>query len=111
MRIQRMMAIVLFAAVVLLMAGTSVLAHHSRAGIYEPNSKMITMKGTVTEWRWRNPHVFLVWNVKDNSGKVVEWIGELSSITSMQSEGMNRNSFKEEKKLRSASRPPDRARR
>jgi len=94
MKIERMMAIVIFAVVVFLMAGTAVLAHHSRAGIYEPNSKMITMKGTVTEWRWRNPHVFLVWNVKDSSGKAVEWIGELSSITSMQSEGMTRTSFK-----------------
>jgi hypothetical protein len=94
MKLQRMMAIVTFAMVVLLLGGTSVLAHHSRAGIYEPNSKMITMKGTVTEWRWRNPHVFLVWNLKDESGKVVEWVGELSSITSMQSEGLNRGSFK-----------------
>jgi Family of unknown function (DUF6152) len=94
MKLQRMMAIGIFAMVVLLLSGTSVLAHHSRAGIYEPNSKMITMKGTVSEWRWRNPHVFLVWDVKDESGKVVEWVGELSSITSMQSEGLNRGSFK-----------------
>ena len=94
MRIKRAAANLTFAAVVVLVSVISVSAHHSRAGIYEPNSKMITMKGTVTEWRWRNPHVFLVWNVKDNSGKVVEWVGELSSITSMQSEGMNRNSFK-----------------
>jgi uncharacterized protein DUF6152 len=94
MKLQRMMAIGVFAMLVLLLAGTSALAHHSRAGVYEPNSKMKTMKGTVTEWRWRNPHVFLVWNVKDESGKVVEWVGELSSITSMQSEGLNRTSFK-----------------
>ena len=94
MRIQRLKGMIMFAIVVLLAAGTSVSAHHSRAGIYEPNSKMITMKGVVTEWRWRNPHVFLVWNVKDDSGKVVEWVGELSSITSMQSEGMTRTSFK-----------------
>jgi len=94
MKLQRMLPIVTFAMVVLLLAGTSVLAHHSRAGVYEPNSKMITMKGTVSEWRWKNPHVFLVWNVKDESGKVVEWVGELSSITSMQSEGLNRASFK-----------------
>ena len=89
------MRIVVFAlAAVFLTTGITVSAHHSRAGVYEPNSKMITMKGVVTEWRWRNPHVFLVWNVKDDKGQTVEWIGELSSITSMQSEGMTRNSFK-----------------
>jgi len=94
MKIMRATAVLTFAAAVLLLSGISVSAHHSRAGIYEPNSKMITMKGVVTEWKWRNPHVFLVWNVKDESGKVVEWVGELSSITSMQSEGMTRTSFK-----------------
>ena len=94
MTLMRATAIVTFAAMAVLLAGTPVSAHHSRAGVYEPNSKMITMKGVVTEWRWRNPHVFLVWNVKDDSGKVVEWIGELSSITSMQSEGLTRTSFK-----------------
>jgi hypothetical protein len=94
MRILRVVAIVTFAAIVLLPSAISVSAHHSRAGIYEPNSKMLTMKGVVTEWRWRNPHVFLVWSAKDDSGKVVEWVGEVSSITSMQSEGMSRTSFK-----------------
>jgi hypothetical protein len=95
MRIQRFTAIVALALVVgSLVVTIPVSAHHSRAGVYEPNEKMITMKGVVTEWRWRNPHVFLVWNVKDKDGKNVEWVGELSSITSMQSEGMSRASFK-----------------
>src|SRR5262245_37200176 len=94
MRMMRAVAMVTFAAIVLLPSAIPVSAHHSRAGIYEPNSKMLTMKGVVTEWRWRNPHVFLVWSVKDDSGKVVEWVGEVSSITSMQSEGMSRTSFK-----------------
>ena len=52
------------------------------------------MKGVITEWRWRNPHVFLVWKTKDAKGVDVEWTGELSSITSMQSEGVDRNTFK-----------------
>ena len=81
------------------MAASSILAgtlsaHHSRAGVYEPRSKDITMKGVITEWRWRNPHVFLVWKTKDTKGVDVEWTGELSSITSMQSEGVDRTTFK-----------------
>lgn len=94
MKIQQVSAFAVFAVVVFVTFSGLASAHHSRAGIYEPNSKMITMKGVVTEWRWRNPHVFLVWNVKDDKGNVVEWVGELSSITSMASEGMSRNSFK-----------------
>ena len=69
-------------------------AHHSRAGVYEAPDKTITMPAVVTEWRWRNPHVFLVWDTKSADGTVVQWTGELSSITSMMSEGMNRNSLK-----------------
>jgi hypothetical protein len=95
MKIHRVSAIVVFALVaVVLTAGIPAAAHHSRAGIYESPDKRIEMKGVITEWRWRNPHVFLVWNAKDDKGNVVEWVGELSSITSMVSEHMTRNSFK-----------------
>jgi hypothetical protein len=77
-----------------LISGGLVSAHHSRAGIYEQDDKRIEMKGVVTEWRWRNPHVFLVWETKDASGKAVQWTGELSSVTSMMSEKLTRSSFK-----------------
>ena len=95
MRNHRVSAIAVFALVVVFsMLPGAVSAHHSRAGVYEPNGKNITMKGVVTEWRWRYPHVFLVWNAKDDKGTVVAWTGELSSVTSMQSEGLDRNTFK-----------------
>jgi len=68
-------------------------AHHSRAG-YDSNDKETMLKGVVTEYKWRNPHVFIVWGVKDNNGKVVQWTGELSSLTTMLSEGMTRDSVK-----------------
>jgi len=95
LRNHRVSAIAVFALVgVFSMLLGTVSAHHSRAGVYEPNGKNITMKGVVTEWRWRNPHVFLVWNTKDDKGTLVAWTGELSSITSMVSEGLDRNTFK-----------------
>jgi hypothetical protein len=68
-------------------------AHHSRAS-YLTDDKAITMQGTVTEYNWRNPHVFIVWDTKDSNGKVVRWAGELSSPTTMISQGMSRNSVK-----------------
>ena len=67
-------------------------AHHSVAG-YD-TQKEVTLKGTVVEYNWRNPHVFVVWNVKDESGKVVQWIGEMNSPTSMIQVGMSRSSLK-----------------
>src|SRR5260370_28282102 len=58
----------------LLVASLPLLAHHGNA-IYE--AKTVTLKGTVTAWLWTNPHVLLKLDVKDESGKVVHWVGEL----------------------------------
>jgi len=77
--LQRLLAITLLAAAALSMSNP-VLAHHGAAtwGTTET-----TMKGTVVEYRWMNPHVMLVWNSADSDGKVVKWTGELASIESM----------------------------
>ena len=66
-------------------------AHHSNA---EYGDKMSTMTGTVVEYRWRNPHVTVVWDAKDESGKSVRWRGELASITSVMGHGLTKNSLK-----------------
>ncbi len=67
-------------------------AHHSVAG-YD-SKKEVTLRGVIVEYNWRNPHVFVIWNVKDDSGKVIQWTGELSSPTTMMQLGMSRNSLK-----------------
>ena len=67
------------------------LAHHSNA---EYGDKMVTMKGTVKEYRWRNPHVTVVWDVKETDGKTTTWRGELASITSVLGHGLTKNSLK-----------------
>jgi hypothetical protein len=74
------------------MLGGLVTGHHAVVG-YD-RDRTVTLKGVVTEWRWRNPHAFLVWEVKDESGKVVQWTGELQSPISMVASGLSRSSFK-----------------
>jgi len=66
-------------------------AHHSTAAFLLTE---ITLKGTVVEYDWGNPHVVVVWDVKDDNGKVVRWTGELSSVTTCLSVGLTRNSLK-----------------
>ena len=68
-----------------------VFAHHSRAHYGNEES---TTKGVVLEYKWRNPHVFVVWGVKDQSGKTTQWIGEMASLTSMIADGMTKDSLK-----------------
>ena len=91
LRVSAVIAVAIVAAASVLADRVS--AHHSRAGIYESNDKVITMEGVVTEWRWRNPHVTLIWETTKD-GQKVSWTGEVSSPTSMLSEGMTRNSIK-----------------
>jgi len=73
-----------------------VLAHHSRAHYGTEES---TTRGTVLEYKWRNPHVYVVWAVKDQDGKTTQWVGEMASLTSMIADGMTKDSLKIAMKL------------
>jgi hypothetical protein len=93
MRAHEVLVLTLFALlVVFTMPGAVVSAHHSMAG-YD-TTKVIVLQGVVSEYSWRNPHVWVVWDVKDNSGKVMQWIGELPAINTDLSLGMTKNSLK-----------------
>src|SRR5687767_8029810 len=92
---KRIASIVCGGVVAAAMAG-SALAHHGSGVSYDVDvAKLVTMSGTVTEWVWRNPHSFIMYDVKDASGKVVKWTAETSSIQSMQGEhGWSRTTLK-----------------
>jgi len=93
LRTWQVSVVFLFALVVFSLFGGVASAHHSRAG-FDTDEKITTLKGTVTEFRFRNPHVVVFFDVKDASGKVVNWSGEFSSVRSMISEGMGRDTLK-----------------
>jgi hypothetical protein len=95
MRPSRPSAIAFAVITVALLLGAVASAHHSRAGYDSAPGKLTTNNGVVSNVIWRNPHVFVVWDVKDSSGSVVKWTGELSSPTTMISEGMSRDTFKD----------------
>ncbi len=69
-------------------------AHHGTAVSYEQSS-WITVKGTVTEFRWRNPHSALFLDIVDDKGEMVNYAIELPSPVLMsRSNGWTRASFK-----------------
>jgi hypothetical protein len=80
-----------FVAAVLLLVSIPLLAHHGNASFDE---NIITLKGTVTEWVWSNPHCFLKFDVKGESGSVKKWAVETQNPTSMSQLGWERTSFK-----------------
>jgi len=54
-----------------------VFAHHGSRISYDL-TKPMTMKGTVSSFGWQNPHVFLGFDVKDDSGNVTNWGAEMA---------------------------------
>jgi hypothetical protein len=68
------------------------LAHHGAAA-YD-TSKKITVKATVTEWFWANPHCFLRFDAKDEKGNVVHWSVETSNPSDMVNLGWSKQTFK-----------------
>ena len=52
-------------------------AHHGNAAYDEKHP--ITLKGTVTEFAWANPHTQIYFDVKDDQGNVVHWSCETLS--------------------------------
>lgn len=64
-------------AVAALLTASSALAHHSFAMFDQ--SKIVTMQGTVKDFRWTNPHVFIQVLVKTEAGAEVEWSIEMTS--------------------------------
>jgi len=89
---RRMFVITVLAVMTFPLLNSPALAHHGNSS-WSPTE--IMQKGTVVSFTWRNPHVLVVWNVKDDSGNTVEWTGELASPeSSMAQGGMTKDSLK-----------------
>jgi hypothetical protein len=83
----------LLAVVGLVVGGARVTAHHSFDAEYDRN-KPITVSGTVTKLEWTNPHARIYVDVKDETGKIVNWDFELGPPNGLMRRGWNRNSLK-----------------
>jgi hypothetical protein len=84
----------LIAVVVVALAATMQLAaHHSFAAEFDA-SKRVILKGTVTKVDWRNPHIYVYLNVKDDKGGVTEWACEGGPPNVLFREGWTRNTVK-----------------
>ena len=67
-------------------------AHHGRGQTYAMDTEL-TLKGTVSEVVWRNPHVLIYMDVADENGKVVTWAFENGGVSQLAREGYHRNSL------------------
>lgn len=82
-----------FLVLATLIAGSPLAAHHGRGATFDMK-KQLTLKGTVSQVKWQNPHVLISIDVKDEGGNVVTWTFENSNTHTLATQGYNRNTLK-----------------
>jgi len=88
----RITALLFIPVAIALLLSASVSAHHGAAGY---DSKNITvLKGTITEWIWRNPHSEVHFDVTDDKGEVRHWSVEAPPPTMLTERGWTKASLK-----------------
>jgi hypothetical protein len=88
MKASRVPVFVIFA---LVSAAVSLSAHHSWPVSY---GQLVTVKGTVMEFAWENPHPMITLEVRTDDGKVEKWLVGGPAINRMEANGWNKATVK-----------------
>lgn len=80
-------------SVLALLAGGQAHAHHSFAVFFD-DAKIVTVKGTVTEFMFRNPHGLIRFTARDAAGAEQLWKAETNSPSILERRGWTRDSLK-----------------
>jgi hypothetical protein len=68
------------AAAFALLSGLPLIAHHAVSAEFN-DKKIVTLKGVISKVEWVNPHIFVYFDAKDETGKVTTW--RLQSVPPM----------------------------
>lgn len=86
-------------SVLLLLAGGAAYAHHSAPVFYDVDER-ITVSGTVTEFRFANPHAILKLVSVGEDGEEQEWTAETTSPSVLRRRGWSQASFTRGEKVK-----------
>jgi Family of unknown function (DUF6152) len=80
-----------FVIVALVSGAIPLSAHHSWPVSY---SRLVTVKGTVTEFTWGNPHPMITLEVRTDDGKIEKWSVGGPAVNRMEANGWTRTTVK-----------------
>ena len=78
--------------VVLLVAASTASAHHSFA-VYFDDQSIVSVTGTVTDFRFTNPHAIISFTVKNTKGQLEPWRAETNAVTLLRRRGWTKDSL------------------
>jgi hypothetical protein len=82
----------LMVSLAMLSISTPVLPHHGTAAF--DTTKNLTMRATVTDWFWANPHCFVKFDSKNDKGEVEHWVVETSNPPDMINKRWSKDTLK-----------------
>jgi hypothetical protein len=80
-----------FATLTLVSGAVSLSAHHAWP---VSRAQLVTVKGTVVEFTWENPHPMITLEVRTNDGKVEKWLVGGPAIVRMEANGWTKTTVK-----------------
>ena len=80
-----------FVTLMLVSLGTPLAAHHSWPVTHD---RLVTVKGTVIEFRWANPHPMMTLEVQANDGRTEKWEIGGPAIIRMVANGWSKTTVK-----------------
>jgi hypothetical protein len=79
--------------VAVLLLTTSLAAHHSIDAVYD-SRRPVTIDGTVSRFRFVQPHPFIEFEVRNPAGAVEAWHLEMDNLGELQAVGMTADTLK-----------------
>jgi len=71
---------------------TPAFAHHSFAVFFD-DQKIIQVTGSVTDFRFTNPHAIIAFSVKNTQGQIEPWRAETNAVTLLRRRGWTKDSL------------------
>ena len=87
----RFVAFPILLVIILIVCG-SLYAHHGSAA-YD-RTITLSLKGTITDFSFANPHIQISFDAPDENGKIIHWVAEGGSPAGLVRRGWSRNTLK-----------------